>query len=355
MRADAEMPRWPDGAPPDSPTRATVSSPGDGPIPYADLPLRSRRWFSLPVGCMADGTEPALPVLVACGASHAPRLVCVAGIHGNEPEGITALFELWDEIAPSDLSSTLVLVPAANPPAFRAGERRNPEDPLDMNRIFPGRADGTITERLAHRLFHDVVVGADFVLSLHGWGRGALVVPYTEYPRNSPVTQTSRAAARAFGLKWIEAFDWPPGMLVAVCARHGIPAIEPEIGGLEITVSEHRALYKRCTLNLMSHLGLIARTPDIPQTVRDVIRAQITAPIGGVLRHVVDLKDAIHRGEPVATITDLFGQPRAKAVSSLDGFVAALRLTGSIDPGEQVAVIFQPQEEPSGNHMTEIA
>ncbi len=165
---------------------------------------------------------------------------------------------MWDEIEPSDLAGTLVLVPAANPPAFRAGERRNPEDSLDMNRIFPGRADGTITERLAHRLFHDVVAGADFVLSLHGWGRGALVVPYTEYPRDSPVTQPSRAAARAFGLEWIEAFDWPPGMLVAVCARHGIPAIEPEIGGLEITVSERRALYKRCTRNLMSHLGLTA-------------------------------------------------------------------------------------------------
>jgi uncharacterized protein len=304
---------------------------------------------------MADGTEPALPVLVASGASHAPRLVCVAGIHGNEPEGITALLELWDEIEPSELAGTLVLVPAANPPAFRTGERRNPEDSLDMNRIFPGRADGTITERLAHRLFHDVVEGADFVLSLHGWGRGALVVPYTEYPRDSPVTQASGAAARAFGLEWIEAFDWPPGMLVAVCARHGIPAIEPEIGGLEITVSENRALYKRCTRNLMSHLGLIARTPDMPKTVRDVVRAQITAPIGGVLRQAVNLKDAIQSGDPVATITDLFGQPQAQAVSSLDGFVAALRLTGSIDPGEQVAVIFQPQEEPSGNRMTEIA
>ena len=168
------------------------------------------------------------------------------------------------------------------------------------------------------------------------------------------MTQTSRAAARAFGLEWIEAFDWPPGMLVAVCARHSIPAIEPEIGGLEITVSERRALYKRCTRNLMSHLGLIARTPDIPETVRDVVRAQITAPTGGVLRRAVELKGAINSGDLVATITDLFGQPRAEAVSSLDGFVAALRLTGSIDPGEQVAVIFQLQEEPDGDRLTEI-
>jgi predicted deacylase len=318
----------------------------DGPIPYADVPLRSRQRFSLTAGDMADGTALAMPVLVATGKSHAPRLVCVAGIHGNEPEGITALLELWEEIELDELAGTLVLVPAANPPAFRAGERRNPDDMLDMNRIFPGYTDGTITERLAHRLLHDVVAGANFVLSLHGWGRGALVVPYTEYPRDSPVTQGSRAAAMAFGLEWIEAFDWPPGMLVAVCARHGIPAIEPEIGGLEITLSERREVYKRCTRNLMIHLRILPGTPDLPESVRDVVRAQVTAPAGGVLRRSLELGDAIRIGEPIATITDLFGRPQAAVVSPLDGFVAALRLTGSVAPGEQVAVIFQPQQEP---------
>jgi predicted deacylase len=300
---------------------------------------------------MADGTDLRLPVLVTSGTSHAPRLVCVAGIHGNEPEGITALLDLWGEIEPSDLAGTLVLVPAANPPAFRAGERRNPEDPLDMNRIFPGCADGTITERFAHRLFHDVVDGADFVLSLHGWGRGALVVPYTEYPRESPVTQGSRDAAKAFGL--IEAFDWPLGMLAAVCARHGIPAIEPEIGGLEITVSGRRALYRRCAVNLMMHLRLLPGVPDGPSTVRDVVRAQVSAPTGGVIRRAVELGDAIHAGDAIATITDLFGQPRSTVVSPLSGFVAALRLTGSIDPGEQLAVIFQPQEASGNDHVME--
>jgi predicted deacylase len=330
----------------DSQSPAIDASRLDAPIPYVDVPLRSRRRFSLTAGAMADGTALAMPVLVATGTSHAPRLVCVAGIHGNEPEGITALLELWDEIEPDDLAGTVVLVPAANPPAFRAGERRNPEDALDMNRIFPGCADGTITERLAYRLFHDVVVGADFVLSLHGWGRGALVVPYTEYPRDSPMTRESRAAAMAFGLEWIEAFDWPSGMLVAVCARHGIPAIEPEIGGLEITLSERRAMYKRCTRNLMTHLGLLPGALDLPETVRDVVRVQIITPSGGVIRRSVELGDAIRVGDPIATITDLWGRPRDTLVSPRDGFVAALRLTGSVAPGEQVAVIFQPQQGP---------
>jgi predicted deacylase len=296
---------------------------------------------------MADETESALPLLVATGTARRPRLVCVAGIHGNEPEGITALLELWEEIDPAPLAGTLALVPVANPPAFRAGERRNPEDGLDMNRIFPGQDDGTITERLAWRLFHDVVAGADFVLSLHGWGRGALVVPYTEYPRDSPVTTASRAAAAAFGLPWLEAFDWPPGMLVAVCARHGTPAIEPEIGGLECTLPDRRALYQRCARNLMRHLGLLSGAPDVPDCVRDVLRARVSAPIGGVIRRQVELGDPVRQGDTIAVIVDLLGRPRAQLVSPRDGFVAALRLTGAVNPGEEMAVIFQPQGEPS--------
>ena len=315
-----------------------------GAIPYEALPTGSRRRFTIAAGTMADGSELALPVLVATGSAPRPRLVCVAGIHGNEPEGITALLELWEELDPGTIAGTLVLVPVANPPAFRAGERRNPGDPLDMNRIFPGRGDGTITERLAHHLFHDVVAGADFVLSLHGWGRGALVVPYTEYPRDAPVTAASRAAAAAFGLEWLEAFDWPPGMLVAVCARHGIPAIEPEIGGQECTLPERRDLYARGVRNLMRHLGLLSGAPDVPNRVLDVVRAQVVAPTGGVIRRRVELGDAVAVGDPIATITDLLGTPRAGVVSPCAGFVAALRLAAAVNPGEQIAVIFQTQD-----------
>jgi predicted deacylase len=307
----------------------------------------------LAAGTMADGTAVSLPVLVATGAAHRPRLVCVAGIHGNEPEGITALLELWDEIDPDDLNGTLVLVPVANPPAFRAGERRNPEDHIDMNRIFPGREVGTITERLANHLFQHVVAGADFVLSLHGWGRGALVVPYTEYPRDSPLTATCRAAAEAFGLEWIEAFNWPPGMLAAVCVRHGIPAIEPEIGGLEITVPDRRALYKACTRNLMGHLGLLPHEPRLHFRARDVMRAQIVAPTGGVIHRARELGDRVAAGDCIAVISDLLGQPQVELCSPLAGFVAAQRLAGSVNPGDQVAVIFQPRNYEADNRTME--
>jgi predicted deacylase len=329
------------------PAFATHTLTAPEPIPYEDLAPRTRTAFTLPMNDPAGGEE-KVSVLVAAGGAHRPRLVCVAGIHGNEPEGVTALLELWDEIDPAVLDGTLALVPVANPPAFRAGERRNPGDGLDMNRIFPGRADGSVTERLAHRLYHDVVDGADFVLSLHGWGRGALVVPYTEYPRDFPVTAASRAAAEAFGLPWVEAFEWPSGMLVAVCARNGIPAIEPEIGGLECTTPDRRDLYKRCTRRMMRHLGLLPEPRDATIEVRDVVRTQLTAPVGGVLRRCVELEAPVAVGEPIAIITDLRGQPLAQSTAPIEGFVAALRLTASVNAGDQVAVIFRPRPTEKG-------
>jgi predicted deacylase len=214
-----------------------------------------------------------------------------------------------------------------------------------MNRIFPGSATGTITERLAHRLYEDVMVGADFALTLHGWTRGGMVTPYVEYPRAGDASPASRAAAMAFGLDWIEAFDWPSGMLAAVCARNGIPAIEPEIGGLECTTPERRALYKRGVRNLMHHLGLLASTPEIERTARDVTRAEATAPTGGVIHRRREIGDPVRTGDVIATISDLLGRPLAEAHATMSGFIAAQRLAAAVSPGEQIAVIFRAEGE----------
>lgn len=318
-----------------------VSKVLDGPVTFDQFAPGSRHNLELAAGHMADSSTVSLPVLVAAGHAAGPRLVCVAGIHGNEPEGITALLDVWDGSGLEAMRGTLVLVPVANPPAFRAGDRRNPQNPLDMNRIFPGSATGTITERLAHRLYHDVVVGADFVVTLHGWSRGGMVVPYVEYPHDTAVTPASRAMAACFGLDWLEAFDWPAGMLAAVCARHGIPVIEPEIGGLESTTNERRALYVRGISNLMHHLGMLPGQPPDHLPPRDVERAEVTAPQGGLIRRRRELGEPVSKHEEIAVICDLLGRTVAEVTSPMDGFIAAQRQAASVNPGEQIAVIFR--------------
>ena len=220
-------------------------------LPAMDrLPPASRQRFALEVARMADGTDIRLPVLVLVGSAPHPRLLMVAGVHGDEYEGIAAQLELWHALAPAQLAGTVVMVPVANPPAFRARRRCSLVDPLDMNRLFPGDATGSLTQRLAHRLFADILPGTDLVLSMHGWSAGGVVVPYVEYPSNTEVHAVSRAAACAFGLEYVEALAFLSGRLGPVANRAGYPAIEAEIGGLNTTQPEGRALYRRGSLNV---------------------------------------------------------------------------------------------------------
>ena len=123
------------------------------------LAPRSLHAFDFAVVRLADGSWLTVPVKVAVGNRPRPRLVALAGVHGDEPEGMLSLLDFWDTCDPGRLQGTVILVPVANPPAFAAHQRRSPLDGLDLNRTFPGKADGTPSERLAYRLLHEVIAG----------------------------------------------------------------------------------------------------------------------------------------------------------------------------------------------------
>ena len=120
---------------------------------------------------LPDGSRVEIPLTRVYGRSPEPRVVIVAGVHGDELVGPHALVELAQELAPSELRGTVVLAPSANPLAFAAGLRKAPDDDLDLNRIFPGNPGGTATERVADTLVRRVIDGADLVIDLHSAGR----------------------------------------------------------------------------------------------------------------------------------------------------------------------------------------
>lgn len=162
------------------------------------LAPRSLHAFDFAVVRLADGPWLTVPVKVAVGNRPRPRLVALAGIHGDEPQGMVSLLDFWDTCDPGRLQGTVILVPVANPPAFAAHQRRSPLDGLDLNRTFPGKADGTPSERLAYRLLHEVITGSDFVFTLHSWYATGMVVPYVEFIEQDGRWPTIRANALKF-------------------------------------------------------------------------------------------------------------------------------------------------------------
>ncbi|TMJ14023.1 MAG: hypothetical protein E6H02_04090, partial [Bacillati bacterium ANGP1] len=282
-----------------------------------------------------------VPVKVAVGVRRRPRFVAIAGIHGDEPEGMLALLDFWDRLRPAEVRGTIILVPVANPPAFAHHQRRTPVDGLDLNRSFPGRIDGTPTERLAYRLVHDILRGADFLLTLHGWYASGMVAPYVEFPEGAgDVAVRSRQAAVAAGFKRLRPGGWPPGVLGLAAVELGIPVLEAEIGGQGMSTPENRAAYAEHLTRLLQHVGISEGTPPSNPAPEVYGRGLLYAPASGMLRLAVLPGEQVEAGALLATITNLHGERLAEMRASHPGLVAAVRRFVSVNSGELVFAFY---------------
>jgi predicted deacylase len=276
-------------------------------------------------------------------------VVAVAGVHGDEAEGMLALHEFDRTCDPASLQGTVVLVPIANPMAFAAHARRSPVDGLDLNRTFPGRADGTASERLAHHLLHGIIAGADFLFTLHSWFATGSVVDFVEYPAGTtPLAVRSRAAAVAAGFRRLRASGWPDGALVPAANALGIPGLEAEIGGHGVSTSANRAAYVEHLRRLLQYLGVLPGTPPPNPGPEYYGRGHVTAPASGVLRLAVQPGDLVEAGARLATIHDLHGDPIEELRAPHAGLVAAVRDFVSVNAGEHVIALFPSLDDPAG-------
>jgi predicted deacylase len=314
-------------------------------IEVEKLPLRSRHAFDFEVARLADGSSVAIPIKVAVGTRPRPRFVATAGVHGDESEGMLALLDFWVACEPESLDGTVILVPVANPPAFTAHQRRSPLDGLDLNRTFPGKPDGSPSERIAYRLLHDIVAGADLVFTLHSWSSVGTVVNYVEFPvGDGPIAIRSLEAAKAAGFRRLRQSGWPPGALGPNANALGIPAIEAEIGGQGASTLENRAAYVEHLQRLLQHLAIRPGPPPSNPSPEIYGRGLLYAPIGGMLRVMVSPGDRVRADTLLAIITDLHGQPISEIRAPYDGLVAGVRRFVSVNPGEHVFALFPPGE-----------
>lgn len=326
-------------------SKIIMSEPMTMPTPLDSLDLTGlglgRHRLLRTVAVMADGSTIAMPINVLKGPRDGPRLVAIAGIHGDEFDGPAALLELADLIDPMQLSGSLIIVPIANPPAFRVGRRWNPADGANLNRILPADPEGSVTHRLGTILVDEVIRGADFVVTIHGWTAGSMTVPYVEYTAGHETSEAARAGAAAFGLSYLEALGRLEGRLMSIVAELGIPGCEVEIGGEGITLPDRAAIGVHGTFGLLRHLGMLPGDAPMAGVQADIVRTEVIAPTGGALRQTrIRVGEVVRVGDPLATITDLNGTPIVRLDSRSSGILAMRRHALNVEPGDLVAVIF---------------
>lgn len=207
-----------------------------------------------------------------------PTLTVLGGIHGDEPEGTLACDILVGILRKCRrLRGRVVIVPRANPLAVAANTRTSPDDGLNLARVFPGRTDGTTTQRLARTLFDKVISGSDGLVDLHSAGSRASMPFFCGYHElGDDCARRAATMADAFSAPITWAHDSAaPGRSLFAARSLGIPAIYVESGGGGQVVGEHLDGYVKGVLRVLSRLEMTERSYTdeiVPPATRRIVR-----------------------------------------------------------------------------------
>ena len=247
----------------------------------------SREFGTLVAGSLADGSEVAIPVVLLNGASEGRRLFIQAAVHGVEVNPIESLRRVLRDVDPGEVRGQIVAVIVANPLGFRHHDRLNIVDRENINRVWPGRDDGGLSERIAHTIFENAVHGSDLVVDLHtGY---STMITHTVFGEGDGASED---LARCFGTEYLimeeQDDDWQQarfaGKLRNVAAAEGIPAITPELGGYSKFEGSQIQSGVMGLTNVLVRYGFI-RGDVIAPSRQVVIRnhlTRVTADKGGV-------------------------------------------------------------------------
>jgi predicted deacylase len=263
----------------------------------------------LTVGEMLDGTEVRLPVALVNGSKTGPTVYLQAISDGDELNGVAVIRRVLKRLEPSKLKGRLITVLIVNVHAFHAGQAFSPVDGKKMNRCFPGRKDGTSSERIAYRLFQNAVLQADLCIDLHQGGVRPMVDEVrVRVDRGKRIHRACMELAQTFGIGYILDSRGPDGQLARAAPEKGIPTIDPELGGCHGWDEGSIAKGVRGVENVLKHHGLLAGSPKLPdrQVVVDGFLT-LLANRGGFLEYRASLYDLLQKGDPVADVTDPFG------------------------------------------------
>jgi predicted deacylase len=297
------------------------------------------------------GSDPALriPVAVAHGAKPGPVLALVAGSHGTEYASIVALVEIASKLDPKALAGSVIVVPIINLPSFdKVVPHLNPIDGKNMNRTYPGRPDGTQSERASAAVTREVVEQCDHLIDFHGGDIDEDLRPYTYWNKTGREEQdrVSRGLALAFGLDHIIVTTGRPSdpkasiYLENTASTRGKPSITVEAGRAGTVEPEDVGVLVEGTFSVLRHLKMLEGAPTpVESPVWIAALHNVPAEAGGIFRPLVARGSYVQKGMTIGIVTDFFGKTLFEARAPGAGVVLYIRAIPSAVKGDNLASI----------------
>ena len=305
-------------------------------------------YIFVPAGKDSDVVK--IPITVVNGVKDGPTLALVAGVHGSEYPPILAMTKLAQQLNPAEISGKVIIVHVANVPSFlKRTIYYNPYDWKNFNRVFPGKIDGTNTERMAYQVTKEVIDQCDFLIDNHCGDGNEDLMQYLYWTEigNPTVDKQSKQLAINFNLKVIvhetdRTKDVANSMYLSNTALlRGKPAISIEAGKLGGTALEDVNAIIKGSYNVMKHLKMMAGEPklDFESVWVQEYKIITSEHEVGLYYPIVSRGDHVQKGELVGYLTDYFGNTIQEVKSPFDGIVLYIIATPPMSFGEPMVMI----------------
>jgi len=291
-----------------------------------------------------------------------PTVLFIGGTHGGEYEGPVVLTKLSHQLQPEEVQGRLISIPALNLPGVVTGQRLSPIDGKDMNRVFPGSWNGTITQVIAHYIHEALLPLCDAVIDLHSGGYSLSLIPYMSmhYLENEIQTQQTFAAMQAFQapISLIIKEISGEGLLDYAVERMGKIFLCAELGSAGTLSPQVVKITEVGVRNLLKHFNLI--TGNIitraaqglpPSRLMEVPEPDYyhTAMANGLYESFYELGESIEAGQSIGQIhflENVSWQPQI-ITAQKDGMLLCTRGPGHVEIGDCVAVLAQDLDQPA--------
>jgi predicted deacylase len=294
----------------------------------------------------------SIPVVVINGAKPGKVLALVSGAHGTEYVSIIAIEKLINALDPTQLTGTVILVPLVNIQSFELKVPHvNPVDNKSMNRFYPGKADGTQTERASFLITKEIVDRCDYLIDYHGGDLDENLRPYSYW---APVgrdaqDRTSKEMVLAFGLDHIIIWRERPTDVAATryldntASVRGKPSIVVEAGHAGTVDSDDLALLVNGTFSTMRALKMLAGEPHPIENPVWLDKLEDVLSDGpGIWYPLVKRGTYVQAGMKLGTITDFFGKVIAEPRAPVSGVLLHVNAVPSLKKGDNIADIGVP-------------
>lgn len=273
-----------------------------------------------------DFSKRKTPLMILKSSRKGPIIWICGAIHGDEVTGVEIIQKLFDELeAGKLLKGTVFAIPVLNPLGFEMVSRVNPYDDEDLNRQFPGDKKGTTAERMAFRIFSEILkTKPDFVVDLHTDSANSVGYTIIDNPADKGSAGTVRKVieiAELIDLPWAldysEHAGYPLEKSLSGClVKHGIPAFTVELGGPLVINQEFVQKGLASLKYILSYFGMLkyaalpVRKSCIPKQLKKPLCffEEIRSEKSGIVNYTVRPGQYVKKGQTLAKIKSAIGK-----------------------------------------------